>query len=70
MSMYGVPSGIANPPRHSPQVDEENERLHSAAHGLLGPTPGTVVLVLVFLLAFIAYYFVNWKLLSLVWKIG
>ncbi len=70
MSMYGVPSGITNPPRHSPQVDEENERLHTAAHGLLGPTPGTVVLVLVFLLAFVAYYFVNWKLLSLVWKIG
>jgi hypothetical protein len=29
-----------------------------------------VALVLVFLLAFVAYYFVNWKLLSLVWKIG
>lgn len=70
MFMYGVPSGIANPPRHSPHVDEENERLHAAGHGLLGPTPGTVVLVLVFLLAFVAYYFVNWKLLSLVWKIG
>jgi len=28
------------------------------------------VLVLVFLAAFIAYYFINWKLLSVVWKIG
>ncbi|HEY9514717.1 MAG TPA: hypothetical protein VIQ74_03475 [Gemmatimonadaceae bacterium] len=70
MSMHGVPAGITSPPRHSPQVDEENERLHASGHGLLGPTPGTVVLVLVFLLAFVAYYFVNWKLLSLVWKVG
>jgi hypothetical protein len=31
---------------------------------------GTLVLVGVFLLAFIAYYFVNWKLLSVVWKVG
>lgn len=70
MSMYGVPSGITSPPRHSPQVDEEVARLHAPERGLFGPTPGTVVLVIVFLLAFIAYYFVNWKLLSLVWKIG
>jgi len=29
-----------------------------------------MVLVGVFLAAFITYYFVNWKLLSVVWKVG
>jgi hypothetical protein len=29
-----------------------------------------VVLVAVFFLAFVLYYFSNWKLLSFLWKIG
>ena len=29
-----------------------------------------MVLVAVFLIVFVLYYFTNWKLLSLVWKIG
>jgi hypothetical protein len=29
-----------------------------------------MVLVMIFLATFIAYYFVNWKLLSDVWKVG
>jgi hypothetical protein len=33
-------------------------------------TPGTLVLVFVFLSVFAIYYFTNWKMLSLVWKIG
>jgi hypothetical protein len=33
-------------------------------------TPGTIVLAGIFLAAFAIYYFTNWKLLSLVWKIG
>ena len=32
--------------------------------------PGTMVLVGIFLLAFVVYYFVNWKLLSALWKVG
>jgi hypothetical protein len=32
--------------------------------------PGTLVLVFVFLVAFIVYYFVNWNLLSFLWRIG
>jgi hypothetical protein len=36
----------------------------------LGPVPGTMVLIGIFLVAFIVYYFVNWKLLSVVWKVG
>ena len=38
--------------------------------GRLGPVPGTMVLVLIFLAAFIVYYFVNWKLLSSLWQVG
>jgi hypothetical protein len=36
----------------------------------MGPAPGTLVLVFVFLAAFMLYFFVNWKVLSFVWKIG
>jgi cytochrome c oxidase subunit 1 len=66
----GVPPGILAPPRHLPDADRINEELHSPARGLWGPAPGTLALVSVFLLAFVIYYFVNWKLLSFVWKVG
>lgn len=61
MSMFGVPPGITNPPKPIPEEEqtEEHER-----------TPGTLILVSVFLAAFIIYYFVNWKLLSVLWRIG
>ena len=65
-----VPQGILHPPRHISTADEENARLHAPERGLLGATPGTLVLVLIFLAAFALYYFVNWKLLSVVWKVG
>jgi cytochrome c oxidase subunit 1 len=65
--MAGVPQGIVSPPRRSARADED-ELLER--HGRLGPAPGTMVLVLVFLAAFVTYYFVNWKLLSAVWKMG
>jgi hypothetical protein len=32
--------------------------------------PGTVVLVGIFFLCFILYYFTNWKILSMLWKVG
>ena len=57
---YGVPNGVLRPPPPLPAGD----------HATKGLTRGTVVLVGVFLLAFIAYYFVNWKLLASVWKVG
>jgi cytochrome c oxidase subunit I len=57
--MYGVPQGVFSPPK--PIAESITEH---------GPTPGTLVLVFVFLAAFVAYYFVNWKLLSVVWKVG
>jgi cytochrome c oxidase subunit 1 len=58
-----VPPGILSPPK---PLAGDGEEL--ANKGKL--TPGTLVLVFVFLAAFIAYYFVNWKLLSFVWRVG
>ena len=68
--MRGVPHGLTHPPRHAPNVDQLNAELHAPARGAMGPAPGTLVLVFVFLAAFILYFFVNWKVLSAVWKIG
>ncbi|MGI9627121.1 MAG: cytochrome C oxidase subunit I, partial [Longimicrobiales bacterium] len=62
----GLPLGITHPPR--PLVEADSENLES--RGWMGPVPGTMVLVLIFLLAFITYYFVNWKLLSFLWQVG
>ncbi len=61
----GLPQGIISPPRPLTPDDEKNITDHP-----LGQAPGTMILVIVFLLAFITYYFVNWNLLSFVWKIG
>ncbi len=55
---HGLPPGIVTPPRAIPAGEHSKK------------APGTLVLVFVFLAAFIAYYFINWKLLSVVWKIG
>jgi len=67
MSIDGIPNGIVHPPR--PTTEAEEETL-VAEHGKLGIAPGTLVLVLVFLLIFAVYYFANWKLLSFVWQVG
>ena len=61
----GLPIGIVSPPRPLTEADDANLSDHR-----LGQMPGTMVLVIVFLLAFITYYFVNWNLLSFVWRIG
>jgi len=43
-------------------------------HGSIGiggfAAPGVFVFAMVFLVAFVLYYFVNWKYLSQVWLIG
>ncbi|NNF28651.1 MAG: cytochrome C oxidase subunit I, partial [Gemmatimonadetes bacterium] len=62
----GLPPGITHPPRALVPADSENVE----SRGWLGPVPGTMVLVLIFLAAFITYYFVNWKLLSFLWRVG
>jgi cytochrome c oxidase subunit I len=57
--------------RRRTDVEARNQELHAPGRGWrLGPAPGTVVFVAVFLLAFMLYYFVNWKALSFLWKIG
>jgi cytochrome c oxidase subunit 1 len=66
----GLPPGLTSPPVHAANVDELNEALHAPKRGIAGATPGTLALVGVFLLAFMLYYFANWKLLSFLWKIG
>jgi hypothetical protein len=67
MSMHGLPPGLVNPP--SP-LREGEDGSGLKQHGWMGPAPGTVILVFIFLAAFVTYYFVNWKMLSFLWKIG
>jgi cytochrome c oxidase subunit I len=69
-AMSGVPAGLTHPPVHAPDVDARNAALHHESRGIMGPAPGTIVLVFVFLAAFIVYFFVNWKILSFLWRIG
>jgi cytochrome c oxidase subunit 1 len=59
----GIPQGILRlpPQTHSAEAS-------AAAHE--AGTPGTLVLVFVFLAVFILYYFTNWKVLSMIWKMG
>ena len=66
MPFHGVPQGVANPPLF-PRDDADVESL---AGGRLGPAPGSIILIYIFLAAFVVDYFVNWKLRSFVWKIG
>ena len=70
VAVAGIPQGLTNPPTHFANADDMNEELHAPARGIGGPTPGTLVLVAVFFLAFMLYYFTNWKVLSFLWKIG
>jgi cytochrome c oxidase subunit I len=65
--LRNVPPGISSPPRRSTRVTEDDVMVR---HGRLGPAPGTMVLVGIFLAAFVVYYFINWKLLAAVWKMG
>jgi hypothetical protein len=59
----GLPQGIVKlpPQQYEGKVVEEVERTG---------TPGTLVLVFIFLFAFVLYYFNNWQILAQVWKIG
>ena len=70
VNVPGIPQGLTNPPVHATDVDERNEAMHAPARGIAGATPGTLVLVAIFFVAFVLYYFTNWKLLSFLWKIG
>ncbi|HWO88615.1 MAG TPA: hypothetical protein VNL98_05650 [Gemmatimonadales bacterium] len=68
MEWHGVPQGVLKLPKqtHGSDAGEpETPQLEEARK-----IRGTYVLVGVFLTAFVVYYFVNWKLLSFVWKVG
>jgi len=69
IAMAGVPAGLTHPPVHAADVDERNAALHRDASSM-GPVPGTLVLAFIFLGAFVVYFFVNWKVLSFLWRIG
>ncbi len=62
----GLPKGILSPPPPVPSGTGAGGAGAAAIHA----SRGTLVLVFVFLAAFVVYYFVNWKLLSFLWKIG
>ena len=59
----GLPQGLLKLPAQS-HSGSMTARVHK------GGTPGTVILVFIFLACFVVYYFINWKLLSFLWKIG
>lgn len=59
----GIPQGVLNLPAQT-YSGSMTARIHK------GGTPGTVILVGIFFVCFVVYYFVNWKLLSFLWKIG
>lgn len=61
-----VPPGLYT----RPFTELPSEPVELREHGKLGMMPGTMILVAVFMLAFVVYYFVNWKLLSAMWQIG
>jgi cytochrome c oxidase subunit 1 len=58
--------GVAAAPQPAPII-----AAHHPAIGAAGfVAPGTFVLAMVFLVAFVLYYFVNWKYLSTVWPLS
>jgi len=61
--LSGIPQGVLKLPN----------QVHSGANVEAvhkGGAKGTMVLVAIFLACFIVYYFVNWKILSFLWKVG
>jgi cytochrome c oxidase subunit 1 len=59
----GIPQGLLRLPPQA-HVSEASAVAHEAG------TPGTMILVFVFLAVFVLYYFTNWKVLSMIWKMG
>jgi len=58
----GIPQGVLKLPQQvhkGPHVAETHNNLK-----------GTITLIAIFFICFIAYYFTNWKLLSFLWKVG
>lgn len=61
--LSGLPNGVLGLPKQVHDV-EAVEKAHKLGNR------GTLILVGVFLSVFVLYYFLNWKMLSMIWKIG
>lgn len=59
----GIPQGVLSLPAQT-HDGAAVSRVHKEG------TPGTVILTIIFFVCFVVYYFINWKLLSFLWKIG
>ncbi|MBX7143798.1 MAG: cbb3-type cytochrome c oxidase subunit I [Oligoflexia bacterium] len=59
----GLPPGVLKLPAQT-HSGVAVRKVHDAG------APGTMILVFIFLACFVVYYFVNWKVLSFLWKIG
>ncbi len=59
----GLPQGVVKLPAQT-HTGPAMEATHNAG------AKGTMVLVFIFLACFVLYYFTNWKLLSMLWKVG
>jgi cytochrome c oxidase subunit I len=59
----GIPQGVLKLPTQIHKGPHVGAAHHAGARG-------TVVLVGIFLGCFVLYYFVNWKILSFLWKVG
>ena len=59
----GIPPGVLKLPAQT-HDGSMVARIHKEG------CPGTVILTFIFFVCFVVYYFINWKLLSFLWKIG
>ncbi|MCO6432072.1 MAG: cbb3-type cytochrome c oxidase subunit I, partial [Deltaproteobacteria bacterium] len=59
----GIPQGLLALPAQTHSGNTLG-RIHKEG------TPGTVILTIIFFISFVVYYFINWKLLTFLWKIG
>ncbi len=60
---HGLPPGVVKLPPQS-YSEQASEEAHKQGN------PGTMALVVIFFMAFVIYYFANWKLLGTLWKMG
>lgn len=61
--LSGIPNGILNPPKQIHRGPNVNPTYK-------GGVKGTIILIAIFFICFVLYYFVNWKILSFLWKVG
>ncbi len=61
--LSGIPQGILALPAQT-YTGGQLHKVHKEG------TPGTVILTIIFFISFVLYYFINWKLLTFLWKIG